>query len=119
LPTSLPKEARPELAKCGGDFAHQGLQGIPNAPPDQPKTGEIKKKPLVFGLRNHYCREAAQAAVTAYFFTISLFFRPNYILNPAEKPVFKGTRMFFTGFMLLPLGIRRALRSQCVVLSVF
>jgi hypothetical protein len=33
---------------------HQGLHGIPNAPPEQPETGEIKKKPLVFGLHNHY-----------------------------------------------------------------
>jgi hypothetical protein len=38
---------------------HQGLRGIPNAPPEQPETGEIKKKPLVFGLHNHYYREAA------------------------------------------------------------
>jgi hypothetical protein len=33
---------------------HQGLHGIPNAPPVQPETGEIRKKPLVFGLHNHY-----------------------------------------------------------------
>jgi transposase InsO family protein len=38
---------------------HQGLHGIPNAPPVQPGTGEIRKKPLVFGLHNHYYREAA------------------------------------------------------------
>jgi transposase InsO family protein len=40
---------------------HQGLKGIPNAPPEQeyPKTGKIKKKPLLFGLHNHYYREAA------------------------------------------------------------
>jgi hypothetical protein len=38
---------------------HQGLHGIPNAPPEQPETGEIMKKPMVFGLHNHYYREAA------------------------------------------------------------
>jgi transposase InsO family protein len=39
---------------------HQGLKGIPNGPPaDFSKTGEIKKKPLLFGLHNHYYREAA------------------------------------------------------------
>jgi transposase InsO family protein len=38
---------------------HQGLCGIPDAPPEQPATGEIKKKPLVFGLHNHYYRETA------------------------------------------------------------
>jgi transposase InsO family protein len=38
---------------------HQGLHGIPNAPPVQPETGEIRKKPLVFGLHNHYYREVA------------------------------------------------------------
>ncbi|MDR1388941.1 MAG: integrase core domain-containing protein, partial [Treponema sp.] len=38
---------------------HQGLGGIPNAPPEQPATGEIKQKPLLFGLHNHYYREAA------------------------------------------------------------
>jgi hypothetical protein len=38
---------------------HQGLRGIPNAPPEQPPaTGNIKKKPLVFGLHRHYYREA-------------------------------------------------------------
>jgi hypothetical protein len=37
---------------------HQGLHGIPNAPLEQPETGEIKKKPLVFGLHNHYYRAA-------------------------------------------------------------
>jgi hypothetical protein len=35
------------------------LRGIPNAPPEQPETGAIRKKPLVFGLHNHYYREAA------------------------------------------------------------
>jgi transposase InsO family protein len=29
---------------------HQGLHGIPSAPPVQPETGEIRKKPLVFGV---------------------------------------------------------------------
>jgi transposase InsO family protein len=38
---------------------HQGLCGIPNAPPEQPKTGEIKQKPPLFGLHNHYYRETA------------------------------------------------------------
>jgi putative transposase len=38
---------------------HQGLGGIPNTPPEQPKTGVIRKKPLLFGLHNHYYREAA------------------------------------------------------------
>jgi hypothetical protein len=40
---------------------HQGLKGIPNVPLDQeyPKTGVIKQKPLLFGLHNHYYREAA------------------------------------------------------------
>ena len=39
---------------------HQGLKGIPNAPPTQSsKTGKIKQKPLLFGLHNHYYREAA------------------------------------------------------------
>jgi hypothetical protein len=38
---------------------HQGLCGIPNAPPKQPETGEIRKKPLVFSLHNHYYQEAA------------------------------------------------------------
>ena len=39
---------------------HQGLKGIPSGPPGQgPETGDIKKKPLVFGLHNHYYREAA------------------------------------------------------------
>ncbi|MDR1389042.1 MAG: integrase core domain-containing protein, partial [Treponema sp.] len=38
---------------------HQGLGGIPNTPPDQPATGAIKQKPLLFGLHNHYYREAA------------------------------------------------------------
>jgi hypothetical protein len=38
---------------------HQGLCGIPDAPPKQPETGELRKKPLVFGLHNHYYREVA------------------------------------------------------------
>jgi transposase InsO family protein len=39
---------------------HQGLKGIPNGPPgDFSKTGEIKQKPLLFGLHNHYYREVA------------------------------------------------------------
>jgi hypothetical protein len=39
---------------------HQGLKGIPNGPPEgNPGTGEIKQKPLLFGLHNHYYREAA------------------------------------------------------------
>jgi hypothetical protein len=37
----------------------QGLGGIPNAPPEQPPTGEVKQKPLLFGLHNHYYREVA------------------------------------------------------------
>ena len=39
---------------------HQGLKGIPNGPPEQLSTdGEIKQKSLLFGLHNHYYREAA------------------------------------------------------------
>jgi transposase InsO family protein len=39
---------------------HQGLKGIPNGPPGgNPATGEIKQKLLLFGLHNHYYREAA------------------------------------------------------------
>jgi hypothetical protein len=38
---------------------HQGLRGIPNAPPEQPETGDIKRKQLVFCLHSHYYREAA------------------------------------------------------------
>ena len=39
---------------------HQGLKGIPNGPPEPgPGTGEIKQKPLLFGLHNHYYRESA------------------------------------------------------------
>jgi transposase InsO family protein len=40
---------------------HQGLKGgIPNSPPQQNQnTGPIKQKPLLFGLHNHYYREAA------------------------------------------------------------
>ena len=39
---------------------HQGLKGIPNGPPEPcNSTGEIKRKPLLFGLHNHYYREAA------------------------------------------------------------
>jgi transposase InsO family protein len=38
---------------------HQGLKGIPSGPPEQgPKTGAIKQMPLLFGLHNHYYREA-------------------------------------------------------------
>ena len=40
--------------------SHQGLKGIPNGQPEQlSKTGKIKQKPLLFGLHNHYYREAA------------------------------------------------------------
>ena len=39
---------------------HQGLKGIPNGSPEpSSNTGAIKKKPLLFGLHNHYYREAA------------------------------------------------------------
>jgi putative transposase len=39
---------------------HQGIKGIPNALPQQgSKTGEINQIPLLFGLHNHYYREAA------------------------------------------------------------
>jgi hypothetical protein len=39
---------------------HQGLKGMPNGPPELlSKTGKIKQKPLLFGLHNHYYREAA------------------------------------------------------------
>jgi transposase InsO family protein len=39
---------------------HQGLKGIPNGLPEQlSKTGAIKQKSLLFGLHNHYYREAA------------------------------------------------------------
>ena len=39
---------------------HQGLKGIPNGSPEpNSTTGAIKKKPLLFGLHNHYYREAA------------------------------------------------------------
>ena len=39
---------------------HQGLKGIPTVPPEQVSTtGTIKKKPLLFGLHNHYYREVA------------------------------------------------------------
>ena len=39
---------------------HQGLKGIPNGMPGEcSKTGEIKQKSLLFGLHNHYYREAA------------------------------------------------------------
>jgi transposase InsO family protein len=38
---------------------HQGLKGIPNAPPEPSLgNGAIKRKPLLFGLHNHYYREA-------------------------------------------------------------
>ena len=39
---------------------HQDIKGIPNGPPKECcKTGPIKQKPLLFGLHNHYYREAA------------------------------------------------------------
>ena len=39
---------------------HQGLKGIPNGlPAECSKTGTIKQKPLLFGLHNHYYRDAA------------------------------------------------------------
>jgi transposase InsO family protein len=39
---------------------HQGLKGIPNGPPKPNRTtGTIKQKPMLFGLHNHYYREAA------------------------------------------------------------
>jgi hypothetical protein len=39
---------------------HQGLKGIPNGLPEQlSKTGAIRQKPMLFGLHNHYYREAA------------------------------------------------------------
>ena len=38
---------------------HQGLKGIPNGPPKPSQgNGAIKQKPLLFGLHNHYYREA-------------------------------------------------------------
>jgi len=38
---------------------HQGLKGIPNGPPEPSQgKGSIKQKPLLFGLHNHYYREA-------------------------------------------------------------
>jgi hypothetical protein len=41
-------------------FWAPGLRGIPNAPPgNPPASGAIKQKPVVFGLHNHYYREAA------------------------------------------------------------
>jgi len=37
---------------------HQGLKGIPNAPPEVlPKIGAIKQMSLLWGLHNHYYRE--------------------------------------------------------------
>ena len=40
---------------------HQRLKGIPVAPAGtSPKDGEIKRKPLLFGLHSHYYSEAAQ-----------------------------------------------------------
>jgi transposase InsO family protein len=37
---------------------HQGLKGIPNAPPEVlPKIGAIKQTSLLWGLHNHYYRE--------------------------------------------------------------
>jgi len=39
---------------------HQGIKGIPNSSPETlPATVKIKQKPLLFGLHNHYYREAA------------------------------------------------------------
>ena len=39
---------------------HQGLKAIPNGPPESSiGTGVIGKKPLLFGLHNHYYREAS------------------------------------------------------------
>jgi transposase InsO family protein len=39
---------------------HQGLKGIPNAQEEQHSTGGvIKQMPLLFGLHNHYYRDAA------------------------------------------------------------
>ena len=39
---------------------HQGLKGIPNGSLEHlSKAGEIKQKPVLFGLHNHYYREAA------------------------------------------------------------
>jgi len=36
---------------------HQGLKGIPNAPPEEgAKTGAIRQTPLLFGLHNHHMR---------------------------------------------------------------
>ena len=56
-PTS---HARPEETYYNNYRPHQGLRGIPNGPPQQdPKTGKIKKKKLLFGLHNHYYRKAA------------------------------------------------------------
>jgi len=38
---------------------HQGIKGIPNGLPEiLSTTGKIKQKPLLFGLHNHYYREA-------------------------------------------------------------
>jgi hypothetical protein len=38
---------------------HQGLKSIPNGPPELSQgKGLIKRKPLLFGLHNHYYREA-------------------------------------------------------------
>jgi putative transposase len=38
---------------------HQGVGCIPNPPPDIPKDGEIKAKPVLFGLHHHYYRKTA------------------------------------------------------------
>jgi hypothetical protein len=39
---------------------HQGIKGIPNGMSNHiSKNGAIKQKPMVFGLHNHYYREAA------------------------------------------------------------
>jgi len=38
---------------------HQGLKGIPSGSTERlPKTGTIKRKPLLFGLHGHYYKEA-------------------------------------------------------------
>jgi transposase InsO family protein len=38
---------------------HQGIRGIPNGPPETGGAGPVRKRPLLFGLHNHYYREAA------------------------------------------------------------
>jgi transposase InsO family protein len=45
---------------------HQGLNGIPNGPPElHSSTGPIKQKPVLFGLHNHYYRDAQQCVRTS------------------------------------------------------